>query len=163
MPRTAATIASEDTERQRLLALTQERKRQAQLSAATEQRRLATSRKPEPNNGNAASTANGVPQTEGYDTQGRRIVRGPIQSSNVNNLRIVSDSVGIVSNVGVTVSNSVIEAPVCMSVPSVGNLVTNNVLNCDLGIEFGPGPLLNNRLFNNQYRGQLSNRPNRFR
>lgn len=113
-------------------------------------------------NGNAASTAKGVPQPEDYDNQGRRIVRGPVQSSNINNLRIVSDSVGIVSNVGVRVSNSVIEAPICMSVPSVGNLITNNVLNCDLGINFGPGPLLNNRLFNNQYRGQLSNRPNRF-
>ena len=95
------------------------------------------------------------------DNMGREIVRGPVGSGYYNNVHIISDSVGI-QGYSVMVTNSVIEAPVCIRTGGQGATVSNNILMCNLCIEFTDNTLINNTLSNNQCSGQGTNRPDVF-
>jgi len=95
------------------------------------------------------------------DNMGREIVRGPVGSGYYNNVHIISDSVGIQGH-SVMVTNSVIEAPVCIRTGGQGATVSNNILMCNLCIEFTDNALINNILTNNQCSGRGTNRPDVF-
>lgn len=95
---------------------------------------------------------------ESLDSEGRQIIRGTVGSGRYNNVHIISDTVGI-EGYSVTVTNSVIEAPVCIRTGGYGALVSNNLLLCDLCIQFTGSSLINNTLTNNRCSGQGTNRP----
>lgn len=99
--------------------------------------------------------------SEQRDSEGRKIILGPVGSGHYNNVRIISASVGVSGNT-VSVTNSVIEAPVCIQTYGDGVRVTNNTLLCDLCIEFTGGMLTNNTLANNRCSGRGTNRPDVF-
>lgn len=92
------------------------------------------------------------------DNMGREIIRGPVGGGYYNNVHIISDSVGIEGS-SVTVTNSVIEAPVCIRTGGMGASVSGNTLSCRLCIEFTGSLLMDNTLINNSCAGQLTNRP----
>jgi hypothetical protein len=119
------------------------------------------------------------------DNMGRELIRGPVGSGYYNNVHIISDSVGIqgysvtatnsviealslkpidhmTRQQSVTVTNSVIEAPVCIRTGGQGATISNNILICDLCIEFTDKVLINNTLTNNQCAGRGTNRPDVF-
>jgi hypothetical protein len=96
------------------------------------------------------------------DSAGRRIIRGPVSNGPYFNVHIISDTVGVLSYGTVTVEDSVIEAPVCIRTGGSGNLIRNNHLDCETGIEFTSGPIINNVLEGNVTSGRLSNSPDIF-
>lgn len=95
------------------------------------------------------------------DDMGREVIRGPVGSGYYDNVRIISDSVGIQGD-SVTVTNSVIEAPVCVRTSGLGTTLRNNILMCNLCIEFTDSVLINNTLIDNHCSGQGTNRPDVF-
>jgi hypothetical protein len=97
----------------------------------------------------------------GRDASGRQILRGPVGDGIYQDVRIVSDSVGIVGRV-IVVRNVVIDAPVCVRTPGHGVFVADSVLNCGLCIEFLDSVLINNTLLNNRCSGRGTNRPDVF-
>lgn len=96
------------------------------------------------------------------DSAGREIIRGPVSSGIYSNVHIISDSIGVNGFGPTMISDSVIEAPICVRSTGQGLSLQNNVLNCDLCVEFMPGALMNNSLISNQCAGRLSNRPDIF-
>ena len=51
-----------------------------------------------------------------------------------------------------------ISAPICVRTPgSLGLNLTNNTLDCDLGVQFETGMLLGNVFLDNRIRGQMQN------
>lgn len=96
------------------------------------------------------------------DSQGRQIVRGPVFGGNHDSVHIVSNSVGIIAGPGTSLTNSVIEAPVC--VQSDGNRLhlNSNHFQCDLCVEFTTRVLLNVVLAHNTCSGRGTNRPDVF-
>ncbi len=96
------------------------------------------------------------------DAQGRQIVRGPVFGGNHDSVHIVSNSVGVIAGPGTSITNSVIEAPVC--VQSDGNRLhlNSNHLQCDLCVEFTTRVLLNVVLAHNTCSGRGTNRPDVF-
>ncbi|WP_157656004.1 hypothetical protein [Burkholderia ubonensis] len=92
------------------------------------------------------------------DEMGREIIRGPVSGVYFNNVHVISDSVGI-RGWSVVVTNSVIEAPVCIRTSGQSSTISNNDLKCDLGIEFTEAALIRNTLTNNRFTGRGTNRP----
>lgn len=101
------------------------------------------------------------PNDKPRDEMGREIIKGPVGSGYYNNVHIISDSVGI-QGYSVMVTNSVIEAPVCIRTGGQGATVSNNVLMCSLCIEFTDRALIKNTLTNNRCSGRGTNRPDVF-
>ncbi|WP_124529481.1 hypothetical protein [Burkholderia sp. Bp8991] len=95
------------------------------------------------------------------DANGRVIMKGPVGGLNFNNVHVISDTVGVIGRPAI-VTNSVIEAPVCIQSSEPGAFIDNNILNCNLCIEFLDRVLINNVLKNNQCAGQGTNRPDVF-
>lgn len=104
-----------------------------------------------------------LPLEQLRDDSGRLIIHGPVYGNYYNNVHIISQSVGVYSTSPVYIENSYIQAPVCISAPSQGNRVISSEFNCNLGVEFRDGLLLNNRLIKIRFRGQFTNRPNVFK
>jgi hypothetical protein len=96
------------------------------------------------------------------DAEGRTVLRGPQHEGYYNNVHIVSDTVGIENYSGVSLTNSVIEARVCVVVGPFGNRIDGNELRCGGCVKFPMGPLRNNQVSNNRCAGQLTNRPDAF-
>ncbi|HFT8004940.1 TPA: hypothetical protein ACU9T0_005907 [Burkholderia cenocepacia] len=92
------------------------------------------------------------------DEMGREIIRGPVSGVYFNNVHVISDSIGI-RGWSVVVTNSVIEAPVCIRTSGQSSTISNNDLKCDLGIEFTEAALIRNTLTNNRFTGRGTNRP----
>ncbi|MEO6598848.1 MAG: hypothetical protein ABIQ16_03185 [Polyangiaceae bacterium] len=99
--------------------------------------------------------------TPSVDEQGLKLIRGPIEANGVlNRVHIVSDTVGVVHKgyQRLTITNSVISAPICVRTPgSIGLTLTNNTLDCDLGVQFETTMLLDNQFIDNRIRGQMQN------
>ena len=108
--------------------------------------------------------AKDAPTTPKKDAQGRTIIRGPVNSGEfLKNVHIISDTYGVVALSPVMISDSLIEAPVCVQFngPS-GLMMSGNTLDCNLGVEFTSDMLMDHSLFNNTVRGQMTNRPDVF-
>lgn len=95
------------------------------------------------------------------DKMGREIIKGPLGSGSYNNVHIISDSVGIQGEL-VMITNSVIEAPLCIRTRGLHSLIENNILICNLCIEFTDRVLIGNRVVYNECSGQGTNRPDVF-
>ncbi len=95
------------------------------------------------------------------DGMGRKIIRGPVGSGVYNNVHIISDSVGVQGD-SVTVTDSIIEAPVCVRTLGYNTRVINSDLRCNLCIEFTGRVLLNNVLAEIRCAGKGTNRPDVF-
>jgi hypothetical protein len=108
-----------------------------------------------------ANPAIGQPSLPDRDAAGRKILRGPVGDGIYQDVRIVSDSVGIAGRV-IVVRTVVIEAPVCIRTPGQGVYVADSLLNCSLCIEFTDSVLINNTLMNNRCSGRGTNRPDVF-
>ena len=93
-----------------------------------------------------------------HDRQGRQYIQGPVSGSYYNNVHIVSNSVGISTYGSVTIKNSVIEAPVCVSSNGVGLTAVNNQMNCNLCFKFNGNLLMDNTLSGNSFSGRGTNR-----
>jgi hypothetical protein len=95
------------------------------------------------------------------DGDGRRLIRGPIEANGVlKHVHIISDSIGVVHKgyQRLTIQDSVISAPICVRTPgSVGLTLTNNTLDCDLGVQFETDMLLDNQFIDNRVRGRMQN------
>lgn len=95
------------------------------------------------------------------DADGRKLIRGPIETSGVlSHVHIVSDSIGVVHKgyERLTIEDSVISAPICVRTPgSVGLTLVNNTLDCDLGVQFETSVLMGNQFTGNRIRGQMQN------
>lgn len=85
-------------------------------------------------------------------------MRGPVYSSYLDHVHIISDSYGVIASGGATITNSVIEAPVCVQSSGMGLHLTNNTLDCNLGVEYTGGIVLDNYIVGNRVRGRLTNR-----
>jgi hypothetical protein len=109
----------------------------------------------------AAILSTAVVAAEEQDEDGRQIIRGPVYGGYYDNVHIISNSVGVEA-ASVTVTNSVIEAPICIRVGGVGATVTNNTLTCDRCIVFTSSVLMKNRLVSNRCSGVGTNRPDVF-
>lgn len=109
----------------------------------------------------AVGQQQGRPNEKPRDKMGKEIIKGPVGSGYYNNVHIISDSVGI-QGYSVMVTNSVIEAPVCIRTGGQDVTVSNNILICNLCVEFTDSALINNTLDNNQCLGQGTNRPDVF-
>ena len=93
-----------------------------------------------------------------YDKAGRKIIRGPVHERYLNNVHIISDSYGVIAMDGAIITDSVIEAPICVKSSGRGLTLKRNELNCQLGVEFTGSILMDNTLMSNSYAGTLSNR-----
>lgn len=95
------------------------------------------------------------------DADGRKLIRGPIEASGVlRHVHVVSDSIGVIQKGfgQLTIQDSVISAPICVSAPgSAGLTLDGNVLDCDLGVRFESSVLMGNVFTNNRVRGQMQN------
>lgn len=95
------------------------------------------------------------------DAEGRRLIRGPIEANGVlRRVHIISDSIGVVQKgfQRLTIQDSVISAPICVSAPgSAGLTLDSNILDCDLGVRFESNVLMDNVFTNNRIRGQMQN------
>lgn len=96
------------------------------------------------------------------DDMGREIIEGPVSGGFYNNVHIISDSVGIDSYSDVTVTNSVIEADICIKTPGRGATIRNNTLKCGVCVEFTGNTIVNNTLINNRCSGRMTNRSDAF-
>lgn len=96
------------------------------------------------------------------DRLGLPIVQGPLMGGYYDGVHIVSDSIGVIANGPTTISNSVIEAPVCVQSSGNGLRLSNNTLICELCVEFVGRALYQNILMYNQCSGRLTNRPDQF-
>lgn len=104
-----------------------------------------------------------APANPERDRDGRRIVRGPVPGGYYDNVRIVSSTVGVIAGRGgATITNSVIEAPVCVRAEGFGLTMRNNTLLCNLCVEFTGSVLVQNVLAQNQCSGRGTNRPDVF-
>ena len=101
------------------------------------------------------------PSGETRDSMGKKMIRGPVGAGHYDNVHIISDSVGVQGLV-VTVTNSVIEAPVCIRTGGQDAQIINNILVCNLCIEFTESVLLGNVLMDNRCSGRGTNRPDVF-
>ncbi len=99
--------------------------------------------------------------TPSQDNKGRKIIRGPVGDGVYNNVHIISNTVGVDGSF-VSVTNSVIEAPVCIRISGQNSLVSNNDLICRLCVEFTSGALIGHTLTNNRCDGQGTNRSDVF-
>ncbi len=102
-----------------------------------------------------------VNKVEEYDRAGLKLIRGPVYGGFYDRVHIVSNSVGVNSYTA-TVTNSVIEAPICISTSGIDSFISNNTLNCNLCIEFTGTIILNNSLTSNNCSGTGTNRPDIF-
>lgn len=93
------------------------------------------------------------------DAIGRQIMRGPLPSGVYSFVHIISDSVGIDGGYGpVTVTNSVIEAPICVRTSGIDIAVTNSKLLCQLCIQYTTeGMRMGNVFIDDICAGQWSN------
>ena len=87
-----------------------------------------------------------------YDNAGRQILRGPQPAGYYNNVHIISNSVGV-EGTNLTVSDSVIEAPVCIKTQGMGVTVTGSTLNCGVCVEYTGGFISGNIFMNNNCTG----------
>lgn len=92
------------------------------------------------------------------DRSGKEIIYGPVPSGFYTNVHIISQSVGVEAYGPTSISDSVIEAPVCVSSSGQWLSMTNNQLYCGLCIEYAPGPVVGNTITNNICSGRWSNR-----
>lgn len=99
------------------------------------------------------------------DAQGRRVIVGPIRlgfGEHLSNVHILSNGYGIKAEMNAWLSNSVIEAPICVTTKGLGLKLTSNDFYCDLAIEFTGTALMDNQFIDNRYSGQYTNRPDAF-
>lgn len=93
------------------------------------------------------------------DSDGRQILRGTQVTGSFDNVRIIADDVGIYHSFNMLwVSNSVIEAPVCIETVGSNLKLSNNTFICDLCIKLTSGVNMLNEIYNNECSGQFSNR-----
>ncbi len=102
-----------------------------------------------------------VEVVEELDNAGRRIIRGPVYGGYYARVHIISNSVGI-DNDSVSVTNSVIEAPICIRTSGIASSISDNILNCNLCVEFTGTIIMNNSLSGNKCSGKGTNRPDIF-
>lgn len=97
-----------------------------------------------------------------YDAGGREIIYGPVSGSYYNNVRIISNSVGIYARGSTIIRNSVIEAPICVESSGVGLNLQGNELKCNLCVKFTGSFFMDNTLSSNRCAGKGTNRPDIF-
>lgn len=109
-------------------------------------------------------SAKDAPATPEKDAQGRAIIRGPVNASGfLKNVHIISNTYGVVALSPLMITNSLIEAPVCVQFNGASGLtMSGNTLDCDLGVEFTSDVLMDHALYNNTVRGQMTNKPDVF-
>lgn len=91
------------------------------------------------------------------DEQGRKIIKGPVGADFYTNVHIISQNVGVIAYGPTSISNSMIEAPVCVQTSGQWLTLNNNELLCDLCIEYLHGPVIENSIVNNTCAGKFSN------
>ena len=111
-----------------------------------------------PINTEQASSKSKLPE---FDVNGRRYILGPVQSGVFERVHIVSKTIGVIGD-GSRIFDSVIDAPICISLPGNTNVIDGNLLNCGLCVDFTHPVLTNNQLTNNTCTGRLTNRPDVF-
>lgn len=90
---------------------------------------------------------------------------GPLhlyQGQQLDNVHIVSNSYGVKAEMDASISNSVIEAPICVITQGLGLKLTSNHLLCDLAIKFTGTALFDNQFIDNIYSGAYTNRSDLF-
>ncbi len=100
----------------------------------------------------------GVPEPR-RDADGRPIIEGPVASGVYHRVRIVSPTVGVHAVLPTTITDSVIEAPICVSSSGRGLTLRGNVLDCNLCIEFTEGLLIDIVIADNTCKGFGTSRP----
>jgi hypothetical protein len=103
----------------------------------------------------------GSPESKEVDSNGRTIIRGPVYGGTYRNVHIISDSVGVRGS-NILLTDSVVDAPICVSTSGMGNTINRNSLNCSLCIEFTGETIMDNQVNDNRCAGRLSNRPDVF-
>jgi len=101
-----------------------------------------------------------------YDIiDGIKTIFGPINATglHLDNVRIVAyDTAAVYSDGGTTITNSTIEAPVCIQSAGINLHLDRDLLKCHLGVRFTTRYLINNSITNCSYSEQLSNKPDTF-
>lgn len=100
----------------------------------------------------------GLPEPR-RDADGRPIIEGPVASGVYHRVRIVSPTVGVHAVLPTTITDSVIEAPVCVSSSGRGLTLRGNLLDCNLCIEFTEGLLIDIVIADNTCKGFGTSRP----
>ncbi len=111
-----------------------------------------------------AATATSAQDSElpAHDNKGRLMMVGPVhlqEGQRLSNVHIVSRGYGVIAEPGARVSDSVIEATICVRPEGIGIALMGNVLYCQLAVEFTGSVLLGNVFLDNRYSGIFSNRP----
>lgn len=98
-------------------------------------------------------------QKSSYDKQGRKILNGPLPAGKYNSVHIISNSYGIIADAKTEITNSYIEAPVCVQANGYSGLyIERTFLNCDLSVEYTSALITGNVFLDNEYTGRFSNR-----
>jgi hypothetical protein len=100
--------------------------------------------------------ASAAEQKPEVDSAGRKIIKGPVYGNYYNNVRIISNSVGVVSH-SLTLMNSVIEAPVCVRTSGMDLSLIGNDLRCGLCVEFTTDLMMGVVASDNRCSGRFSN------
>jgi len=91
-----------------------------------------------------------------------REIKGPASAGYYNYVHIVSRSIGVYAYGPTIISNSVIDAPICVVSDGYFLQMHNNILRCQLCIRFDGRVLMNNHLDYNNCAGAFTNRPDVF-
>ena len=110
------------------------------------------------NNTEQTSSKSKLPE---FDSDGRRYMQGPVPSGLLERVHIFSKTIGVVGD-GTRLFDSVIDAPICISMPGNLNVISGNFLNCGLCVDFTHPVVTDTQLINNTCTGRLTNRPDIF-
>ena len=95
---------------------------------------------------------------DGLNMKIKKILKGPLYSGFYTDVLIISNNVGVVANRPITITNSIIIAPTCVSSDGFGLDIIDSRLLCDLCIEFdNPNSISGVSLEGNYCSGHLSN------
>ena len=90
------------------------------------------------------------------DADGRVILRGTQYGSSYFNVHIIADGIGVVNQSGnLMISNSVVEARVCVLSNGIGLVLRNNILKCGVCVEYSSGLIIGNEIVGNVCHGQM--------
>ena len=94
------------------------------------------------------------------DSMGREIIRGPVRGGYYDNKHIISSSVGVDATYGgATITNSVIEAPVCVESSGMDLSIQNSELRCSICVRYTSKMVMNNILMSNSCSGTMISKP----
>lgn len=101
-------------------------------------------------NNRARAAASSASNRGAVDAEGRKIIRGTVAGGYHDRVHIISSGLGVdASTQHTTITNSVIEADVCVLVGAAGSVITNNLMKCGTCVAEASELVFNNQLIGN--------------